>query len=135
MIGVDSNVLIDLFRNRLPSATITELSKDDRLCTSEIVVYEVLCGIYSAQHSGEQRLKDLAAVLDAFTFIFPIERATSIKAAQIAGKLSKTGQTVQHTDALIAGSLLANGCKKLLTKNVKDFKRIPEIEIISPLPD
>lgn len=84
MIGVDSSVLIDLLRNKLPASKLKELSNEDQLCTSEIVAYEVLCGIYSAQHSSEQRLKEFAAVLDSLTFIFPVERATSIKAAQIA---------------------------------------------------
>lgn len=130
MIGVDSSTVIDLLRNKLSASSLNELSKDDRLCTSEVVVYEVLCGIYSAQHSAEQRLKEFAAILDSFTFIFPVERATSIKAAQLAGKLSKSGQTIGHTDALIAGSLLANGCKRFITKNVKDFERIKELELV-----
>lgn len=130
MIGVDSSTIIDLLRNKLPATSLNQLSNDGRLCTSEVVVYEVLCGIYSAQHSGEQMLKELAAVLDTFTFIFPIERATSIVAAQIAGKLSKAGQTIQHTDALIAGSLLANGCNRFITKNTKDFERIKDLQLI-----
>ena len=130
MIGIDSSVLIDMLRNKLPERSLRELSKEDQLCTSEIVVYEVLCGIYSAQHSTEQRLKEFTAMLDSFTFIFPVERATSIRAAQIAGKLLKSGQTIEHTDSLIAGSLLANGCKRFITKNVKDFERIKELELI-----
>lgn len=130
MIGVDSSILIDLLRNRPPADSLKYLSEEDQLCTSEIVVYEVLCGIYSAQHSTEQRLKEFTAILDSFTFIFPVERATSIKAAQITGKLSKAGLTVQHNDALIAGSLLANGCRRFITKNVKDFERIKELELV-----
>lgn len=130
MIGVDSSVLIDLLRNRLPTGSLRELSEEDQLCTSEVVVYEVLCGIYSAQHSTEQRLKEFTAILDSLTFIFPLERAASVKAARLAGRLSKSGQTIGHTDALIAGSLLANGCKRLITKNVKDFERIKELELV-----
>ena len=130
MIGVDSSVIIDLLRNKLPERTLRELSQEDQLCTSEIVVYEVLCGIYSAQHSTEQRLKEFTAILDSFTFIFPVERATSVRAAQIAGRLSKSGLTAQHNNILIAGSLLANGCKRFFTKNVKDFERVKELELI-----
>ncbi len=130
MIGVDSSTLIDLLRNRPPAGILRYLSEEDQLCTSEIVVYEVLCGIYSARHSTEQRIKEFTAILDSFTFIFPIGRASSVKAAQLAGHLSKAGQTIGHADALIAGNLLANGCRKFITKNVKDFERIKELELV-----
>ncbi|MBI2581414.1 type II toxin-antitoxin system VapC family toxin, partial [Candidatus Woesearchaeota archaeon] len=69
--------------------------------------------------------------IDAFSYVFPIERKASTLAAKIAGRLAKAGQTIQHSDALIAGSLLANGCKKLLTKNIKDFERVPGMEVVT----
>ena len=127
MIGVDSSVLIDLLRNR---NLATKLDTNEDLCTSEIVVYEILFGIHASQHFSDKKLKEFEAILDTFAYVFPIERKASALAAKIGGKLSKAGQTVQHTDILIAASLLASGCSKLVTKNTKDFSRIEGLEIM-----
>lgn len=129
MLGIDSNILIDILRNRAAGVKLKEYEKED-LCTSEIVVYEILYGFYASQYFSNQKREEFEAILDTFTYIFPIDRRASFHAAQIAGILSKQGQTIEHSDALIAGSLLANGCKRFLTKNVKDFERISGLEIV-----
>lgn len=130
MIGVDSSILIDLLRGKLAAGKLNRFPEEE-LCTSEIVIYEILYGVYRAEHFSERQLKECEAVIDAFSYVFPIERKASTLAAKIAGRLAKAGQTIQHSDALIAGSLLANGCKKLLTKNIKDFERVPGMEVIT----
>ncbi len=129
MLGVDSSVLIDVLRNKAVASKLQEYSAEN-LCTSEIVAYEILYGLYASKQFSEQRLKEFEAVLDSFTHVFPLERGASVLAAQIAGKLSRLGQTIEHSDALIAGTLLANGCRKFLTKNIKDFERIRELEVV-----
>ncbi|HLC22709.1 MAG TPA: type II toxin-antitoxin system VapC family toxin [Candidatus Nanoarchaeia archaeon] len=127
MIGIDSSILIDILRGNVPPF---EFGKDSSLCTSEIVVYEVFCGLYGSSHFSGKKIDQFEAILDTFTHIFPLDRKASVFAAQIFGKLSKEGHMIQHSDALIAGSLLANGCTKFLTKNVKDFERIKDLEIL-----
>lgn len=129
MIGVDSSVLVDLFRSGNLAAKI-DVAGD--LCTSEIVVYELLFGIHASQNFSQKKLEEFEAVLDTFAYIFPIERKASTLAAEIGGKLSKAGQTVHDTDVLIAASILANGCNKLMTKNVRDFSRIDGLEVVTP---
>lgn len=129
MIGIDSSILIDLLRNKLEAEKLSSFLEDG-ICTSEIVVYEMLYGVYKARNFSHRQLKECEAVIDTFSSVFPIERKASVTAAKISGKLAKEGQTIQHSDALIAGSLLANGCKKFITKNVKDFERIEELELI-----
>ncbi len=130
MIGIDSNVLIDVLRNKSSISKLKDLPPEE-MCTSEIVVYEIFYGIFASREFGEQQAKQFEAILDVFTHIFPIERKASVKAAMIAGKLSKSGNTIQHTDALIAGSMLANGCSRFLTRNVKDFERIKELDVVA----
>lgn len=129
MIGIDSNVIIDVLKNKQDS--IEKLSKlpRDELCTSEIVVYEILCGILASRNS-ESRLKQFKALLDTFSYIFQIDRKTSIKSAEISASLASTGKMIEHQDALIAGSFLANGCERILTNNIKDFEKIKELEVI-----
>lgn len=127
MIGIDTSVLIDAMRNKEAKDKLLNYSGED-LVTSEIVVYELLYGLYASVPS-KKMLYELEEVLDIFIHIFPIDRKASIKAAQIAGRLSKSGRIIGHSDILIAGSLIANGCSRLLTKNTKDFGRIRELEI------
>lgn len=129
MIGIDSSVLIDILRNKETAAKIHDYADED-FCTSEIVIYEILYGIYASRTGNERKLKEFMAVLDTFTHIFPVNRKVSLRAAQIAGKLSREGKTISHTDTLIAGSLLVNGCTKFMTANIKDFERIKELELI-----
>jgi predicted nucleic acid-binding protein len=129
MIGIDSNILINVLRNKDVIAKLKMYANED-LCTSEIVVYEIFYGLYAAQHFNENRINEFYAILDTFTHIFPIDRRASVYAAKIAGNLSKTGNTIDHRDALIAGSLIVNGCNKFITENVKDFEKIKELEIV-----
>jgi len=130
MIGVDSSIIIDILRNN--QITIKKLSDlpSEELCTSEAVVYEVMFGIFAFNYM-EERLKQFKALLDSFAYVFPIDRKSSLKSAEINGKLSASGKMIGHTDALIAGSLLANGCRKFVTGNAKDFKNIEGFEVIS----
>lgn len=129
MIGVDGSVLIDFLRGKSFADKLQRYSEVS-LCTSEIVVYEILYGLYASNQFSDKKVKEFEAVLDAFDYVFPVERNASIIAAKIAGRLSKQGQTIRHSDALIAGTLLANGCKRFMTKNIKDFVRIKELEIV-----
>ncbi len=130
MIGIDSNILIDLLRRKESFLKLNKYEAED-FCTSEIVVYEILYGIYAAHYDSDKKLKEFNAILDTFSYIFPIDSKASQKAAEIAGKLSRSGQTISHTDALIAGSLLANGCMNFITKNKKDFEKIKELKILN----
>ena len=102
----------------------------DDLWTSELVVYELFFGAYASKELTEKKIKDIEALLDVFTFIAPLHRKAAIEAAKIAGALSKKGQMIDHIDALIAGSLLADGCTKFMTKNKRDFERIKELDVI-----
>ena len=129
MIGVDSSVIIDVLRNK-SSKNKLEMFANEDFCTSEIVVYEVLCGIYASKQMTEKQIDDFKAVLDTFLHVFPINRNASEQAAKITGRLSKAGKMIGHSDALIAGSLLVNGCRNIMTKNVSEFERIQEIKII-----
>ncbi|MBI2138632.1 type II toxin-antitoxin system VapC family toxin [Candidatus Woesearchaeota archaeon] len=131
MIGVDSNIIIDILRDAHAQERFPSLAKDDAdICTSEIVVYEVLYGIYKAVPLPSRALARFNDILDTFSYIFPIDRAASVTAAKIGGALSQIGKTIEHRDALIAGSLLAKGCSHFLTRNTDDFKNIKGMHVV-----
>jgi len=129
MIGIDSSILIDILRNP-DKAHILDQYQGEELCTSEIVVYEILYGVYASQHASIRRIEQFEAVLGTFAHVFPVDGRASRRAAQIAGHLARKGQMIEHRDALIAGCLLAHGCSQFLTKNRKDFDKISGLHVL-----
>ncbi|MFX1256647.1 MAG: type II toxin-antitoxin system VapC family toxin [Promethearchaeota archaeon] len=62
--------------------------------------------------------------------IFSLGFKEAEKAAEIYDKLASKGEIIDDNDILIAGIMVINGIKKIITKNVKHFERIEGIEII-----
>lgn len=60
---------------------------------------------------------------------------TSFLVAQIYGRLSATlqrqGRPVGERDLFIAATALSYGESRIVTRNVKDFERIPGIEVVT----
>jgi predicted nucleic acid-binding protein len=129
VIGLDSSIFVGLLRNKIPAEAIRKHANEG-LCTSEIVVYEIIYGLYASSNFSEKKLWQFEALLDGLVGVFAIDRKASIKAAQIGGELSKRGERIGHTDALIAGSLMANGCTKLVTGNSKEFEKIKGLSVL-----
>ena len=63
-------------------------------------------------------------------FLFEHNSKSAKKSSQIFWKLRKDGTAIGRFDSIIAGILLSNGVKKILTRNVKHFEKIKELEII-----
>jgi predicted nucleic acid-binding protein len=63
--------------------------------------------------------------------IFALGFKEAEKTAKIYDVLESQGKTIDDNDILIAGIMLANGIKKLITKNVRYFERIVDIELIT----
>src|SRR3989344_6133887 len=130
MIGLDSDIIISILRKMGDYKSLLKKLSSEEICTSEIVIYEILYGLYASRDFSERRIKEFEAIMDTFSYIFPIDRKASENAAKIGGKLSRQGKIVGHSDILIAGSLLANGCNIFATNNIKHFENIKELELI-----
>ncbi len=127
--GLDTTFLIDLLKGDLVAKRLgSELINSD-LCTTQLNVYELLVGFYSA--TGKDIGPDIErakGLLDELNVLSLNEEATQ-QSAQINGFLSKKGLKIDHLDALIAGILLVHGCTTIITRNVADFKRIPGLKV------
>ena len=130
MIGVDTSIIIDILRKHIVLEKLQNYTHED-LWTSEVVAYELLYGAYASKEMTAEKIKYAEAILDTFITIVPINRKAVIEAAKIGGRLTKQGQMIDHMDILIAGGLLAHGCKKFLTKDKQDFERIKELDVLS----
>ena len=59
----------------------------------------------------------------------------SFKEAEIAAEiyelLKSRGQLIDDNDILIIGIMLSNGINQIITKNIKHFEKIEEINVIN----
>ncbi len=62
---------------------------------------------------------------------FPLDIPAAEKAAQIYDMLEAKGERIDDNDCLIAGIMVTNGIKRILTRNTGHFNRIEDVEVIS----
>lgn len=123
MPGVDTCFLID-FLAGVPEAVALYKEQQERLCVSDLVIYEFLSG--NITETQERRFIALVdeCVLASF------ERNEAITSARLFRELRKQGKTRSSADIAIAGSYLANHVATILTRNVRDFAGIPGLTAV-----
>ncbi len=121
MIALDTSFLIDHFRGE--EGTRALLEQEDALCICEPVVFEFLCGNLSGREEG--LFLRFASQLQTVTF----ERRGAREAARIFRAGKRKGKPVGSFDALIAGTLLAAGVKRIATRDAA-FDSIPGLKAV-----
>ncbi len=122
-IGIDTSFLIDFFQGE---SEAVEFMKNNlfTLRINELIVYEFLCGNLS---SNDENL-----FLKAIQSIPSLEfkRESSLFSSKFFRDGRKSGKTLGHQDCMIAGCYFSHGVSKIVTRNVKHFSNIKEIEVI-----
>ncbi|MCU0635290.1 MAG: type II toxin-antitoxin system VapC family toxin [Gemmatimonadaceae bacterium] len=132
-IHVDSSFVIDVLRERAgkgarPALIRLEELADATLVASVFVACELEAGASMARDArGERRRID--AVLGTIGVQYPDERLPPTY-ARLFAELSRRGQRVPAVDLLIAAMAVADGAP-LLTRNVRDFERVPGLTVLS----
>ncbi|MEY4464119.1 MAG: Toxin of toxin-antitoxin system VapC [Pseudomonadota bacterium] len=125
---IDTSILIAAEKKKL---TLDELLDFELNCIASVTLTELLVGLDRANNE-DRRIKCLAFieyVKSLFTVLpFRIEEAYTY--AHIIHYLYKSNITIGTHDMLIAATAITHGYS-LLTLNVKDFKRIPGLEILT----
>ncbi|MBU4069862.1 MAG: type II toxin-antitoxin system VapC family toxin [Nanoarchaeota archaeon] len=129
MIGLDTTAIIDIFKNDLK--IIKLINSLDKTFASTIINHqEIMFGLdnENLQHLEEEKYYD-----DFFNniFVFSLEKPSSKKASKIFWELKKQGESSGRFDCMIAGILLSNGINTIITRNVKHFKKIKNLKVIS----
>ena len=125
---LDSTFLIDYLRGEQSAIAFAKRSQD-RLATTEINVFEVVTGFHRHRGANARRSIEIAEDYFRTLSVFPLDHAPALLAANIAGMLSKKGVPVDFADCLIAGIALQNGCEAIVTRNLKDFSKIPDLRV------
>jgi predicted nucleic acid-binding protein len=122
---IDTDVWIDYFSGFEPSAGIVEsLLLERRATISTISVFELTAGVVS-----KKKLADLDKLFEMVPII-SLDSQISRLAGQQYTYLKSRGKLIANQDLFIAATAVSNSIP-LLTRNVKHFSRIRELNLYS----
>lgn len=122
---LDTNTLIYFFKGMGEVSKNMFLHSPGNIAISSIVVYELEVGIAKSTNPNK-RVKQLSQLLEQINIINFTQKEAK-ESAKIRAKLEKSGTPIGAMDLLIAGTALAHN-HTLITRNLKEFKRIPNLK-------
>ena len=126
LIVVDTDVIIDFFRDKSPAADVfAELISLEKAAMTAISVFELYAGI-----EGAKRLRQIENLVQEL-IILPLNTLEAAIAGRISTQLKSRGKLVGTQDILIAAICVANDLP-LYTKNMAHFSLIKDIRLLSP---
>ena len=124
---LDTNILSHLIKQP-HSAVAQKVAAMERhiFCTSSIVACELHYGI---EKKGSLKLTERVELLLTQIDVLPLEHpAVSVHYGRLRAFLEQQGQVIGSNDMLIAAHALALDVV-LITDNVREFKRIPHLQV------
>jgi len=123
---LDSNTVIYFFKNagQVRNHMRQHEDLDCKLCTP--VLWELLTGANKARDSSAQHAR--LALFQARFELLPFDLPAARYAAQVRAQLEAQGTPIGAVDTMIAGVALAHGLI-LVTRNVREFERVPGLQI------
>lgn len=130
---IDSSIFIALERRGQPLSVLGLVAgQDESVALSAITASELLAGAYRAD-TPERRTRRQAFVESVLEVIpvFPFDIQVARTHARIWAQLAGVGQTIGAHDLLIAATALTYRYS-VLTDNVREFQRVPGLEVKQP---
>ena len=127
---VDSDWVAEYLKGRVTAVNLLDSLFEEDLAISIITFGEIYEGIYYGTDPQNNEL-----VFRSFlrgVRVLGINRTIARHFALIRGKLRAEGQIIPQPDILIAATALQYDLT-LLTRNVRDFERIPDLKLHHPL--
>jgi len=130
---IDSTVFIEAERRRLPVANVLVLTPDDEpVALAAITVSELLLGVHLGAPTEQRRfreeyIEDVIAHVTLLDFDLEVARVY----ADVWARLRLRGNMIAPHDLMIGSTALAHGFD-VLTHNMRDFSRIPGLEVRQP---
>lgn len=127
MYVLDTNTLIYFFKG-IGNVAENLLSKSPKdIGVPAIVLFELEVGIKKSR-SPQKRIKQLNDLIYIVN-ILPFGKAEAKASAQIRAQLEQEGNPIGPYDILIGGTALGNQAT-LVTHNIKEFKRIKNLNVV-----
>ena len=129
MVCLDTTFLIDLLhKNPAAEKKLSSLVKEsDGPSTTVMTIAELFYGAYKSKNIATEKEK-IKQVLGGFLILEMNERGAE-KFGQILSALDKNGQKISDRDLMIAAIALSKGENVIVTRNRKDFDRIPSLVV------
>ena len=129
MYVLDSNIVIDFLRGRLPQALALLNRTDARLVKiPAIVKAELLLGVRKSVNPDRNR-EAVESFLCDFE-VLPFDSRCARYYAQIRAELAGVGKAIGPNDLIIAATALAHDAT-LAANNVREFQRVPGLRLMS----
>jgi len=131
MVCIDTTFVADLIRGN-PDAEkkLNDLAKDgDDPFITVITIAELFYGALISKNAEKEKAK-IKQVLEDFP-IAEMDEYGAEKFGDILNALEKAGQKIADRDIMIAAIALSRGEKIIVTRNRKDFERIPNLKVVS----
>jgi tRNA(fMet)-specific endonuclease VapC len=131
MVCLDTAFLADLFRkNPAAEKKLKEfVEAHEEISITVMTVAELYYGAYKSNRMEEEKAK-VEQIKRKFLILEMNERGAQ-KFGEFLNWLDKTGKKISDRDVLIAAIAISKGENSIVTRNEKDFARIPEISVIT----
>jgi tRNA(fMet)-specific endonuclease VapC len=118
---LDTNLCIRLIRDRPQGLRLRFNAEAESLCTSDVVLYELLYGAERSARPAEVRreVERFAARLS----VLPFDDDAASHAADIRASLERAGGVIGPYDLMIAGQARSRGLT-VVTGNLGEFRRV-----------
>ena len=126
---VDSDWVADWLAGIARAVGLLSSLSGDGLAISLVTYGEIYEGIYFGRDPDKSR-----QIFHAFlrgVDVLPLNKRIMQRFARIRGDLRRKGQIIPDPDILIAATAIHHNLT-LLTRNLKDFQRIPEVRLYHP---
>ena len=124
--SLDTNILSDLVR--YPQGVVAKkiaVVGENETCISIIVAAELRFG---AAKRNSARLSNQVETILAAMLVVPFDVPTDREYAKLRQLLESSGNSIGPNDLLIAAQARANG-QILVTNNVREFTRVPSLQV------
>ena len=127
MVCLDTDFLISLMRGDIEATEkAKELDKNGtKITITPITAFELFHGAYKSEQKEANLTRTLELISNIQLLDYDIWAAQ--QAADYAATLDSKGETIGIRDSMIAGITTRHG-ETLLTRNIRHFSRIPELE-------
>ncbi len=129
---IDITVLAGLQLRNMRIDEVLAIAPDEPTALAAISASELMVTVHRAKSSEARSEREafVRQVLDAFPVLSFDERAAEAYAEALV-VFTAAGGVIRASDLIVAATAMANGYA-LLTDNVRDFERLPDLEVRRP---
>jgi len=129
MVLLDTTFLSDVVRKKPEAVKVLEamVERGERLSTSSLNLAELYAGVFLLPDPAAH-LAAAEQIVEALV-LFDFDARAARTFGEIDAHLSATGTVIPAKDLLIASVALSHGEHEVLTRNQKDFARVPGIQV------